>query len=101
MHGADSRASLKRSLTRAGPTPTNISMKSEPGGPGKGGEGKREGGEEGGGKRKKGGRGKGKVSRTGDGVEGYGCLAGRGLGQQGLARAWGSTQEGAFGDLGT
>mmetsp|Transcript_15013 Transcript_15013/g.58854 ORF Transcript_15013/g.58854 Transcript_15013/m.58854 type:complete len:246 (+) Transcript_15013:750-1487(+) len=30
MHGAFARACLKRSRTRAGPTPTNISMKSEP-----------------------------------------------------------------------
>ena len=30
IHGAFSRASLKRSRTRDGPTPTNISMKSEP-----------------------------------------------------------------------
>mmetsp|Transcript_2424 Transcript_2424/g.7104 ORF Transcript_2424/g.7104 Transcript_2424/m.7104 type:complete len:361 (+) Transcript_2424:834-1916(+) len=30
MHGAMARAWLKRSRTRAGPTPTNISMKSEP-----------------------------------------------------------------------
>ena len=30
MHGAFARASLKRSRTRLGPTPTNISIKSEP-----------------------------------------------------------------------